>query len=324
MTEAPPLIFVSHPRYREHNTGGGIHPEGAERLDCINQALEQCRDSGDARYLQAMGAERKWVLRVHDENYLLRLEEAALSGKSWLAHPDNRLSYETYEVALLAAGAGLTAIDFLEKEKKGRVFCAVRPPGHHAEPSLPLGFCFLNNVAVAARYWQEKYHRKRIAIFDFDGHHGNGIQAIFEEDSNIFYASIHEHPTFSFPGTGYAEERGSGAGLGATLNVPLLPGSGDLVFRKELQRTIEPALRVFQPEALVIAAGFDGHQLDDMSGLSYSNELFGCIGKALGDFADRFCEGRMISVLEGGYNLGVLGKCVELYLRGLTMACGKE
>ncbi len=222
-----------------------------------------------------MAAERKWLLKVHDENYLLRLEEAALSGKTWLAHPDNQMSYETYEVALLAAGAGLTGIDLLEREKRGRVFCAVRPPGHHAERALPLGFCFLNNIATAARYWQEKYGRRKIAVFDFDAHHGNGIQAIFEEDPDVFYTSIHEHPTFSFPGTGYAEERGSGAGLGATLNVPLLPGNGDELFKKELLRTIEPALLDFQPEALLVAAGFDGHQLDDMSGLAYSTELYG-------------------------------------------------
>lgn len=318
MTDATSLIFVSHPRYREHNTGDGLHPETAERLDAINRIFAQGNKGLEADFLEAAAAARKWLIKVHDENYLLRLEEAALSGKSWLAHPDNRLSYETYDVALLAAGAGLTGIDFLEKEKRGRIFCAVRPPGHHAERSLPLGFCFLNNVAVAVRYWQKQYGRKKIAIFDFDAHHGNGIQAIFEEDPDVFYASVHEHPTFSFPGTGYAEERGSGAGLGTTLNVPLLPGSDDGLFKKELLRAIEPALRDFQPEALLVAAGFDGHLLDDMSGLAYSSELYGFLGSYLTGLADRFCEGRMVSVLEGGYNLDVLGDCVARYLRGMV------
>jgi acetoin utilization deacetylase AcuC-like enzyme len=324
MPEASQLIFISHPRYREHRTDGGLHPEVAARLDCIDRAVAPRGNSGDIRFLEALAAERKWLLRVHDENYLLRFEEAALSGKTWLAHPDNQLCYETYEVALLAAGAGLTGIDLLEKGNGGRIFCAVRPPGHHAERALPLGFCFLNNIAVAARFWQEKYGRRKIAILDFDAHHGNGIQAIFEDDPEVFYASIHEHPTFSFPGTGYAEEKGSGAGLGATLNVPLLPGSGDELFKKELLQTIEPALCAFQPEALLIAAGFDGHKLDDMSGLAYSSELYGFIGSLLAGLADRLCAGRMVSVLEGGYNLDVLGECVQKYLQGLTRVSGKE
>ena len=319
MTEICPLILISHPRYREHHTDGGLHPEVAARLDCINRAVAQFGASGGVRFLEALAAERKWLLRVHDENYLLRLEEAALSGKTWLAHPDNQMSYETYEVALLAAGAALSGIDLLEKGERGRIFCAVRPPGHHAERALPLGFCFLNNVAVAARYWQEKFGRRKIAVLDFDAHHGNGIQAIFEEDPDVFYASVHEHPTFSFPGTGYAEERGSGAGLGTTLNVPLLPGSDDTLFKKELLRLVEPALREFQPEALLVAAGFDGHRLDDMSGLAYSSELYGFLGGYLAGLADRLCEGRMVSVLEGGYNLDVLGDCVARYLRGMLL-----
>lgn len=324
MEEANPLVYISHPRYREHRTDDGQHPEVAARLDCIERAIALSGNSHGVRSLQAVAAERRWLLRVHAENYLLRFEEAALSGKSWLAHPDNRLCYETYEVALLAAGAGLTGIDLLEKEKKGRIFCAVRPPGHHAERALPLGFCFLNNIAVAVRYWQENFGRRKIAVIDFDAHHGNGIQAIFEEDRDVFYASVHEHPTFSFPGTGYAEERGSGAGLGATLNCPLLPGCGDAPCRKELLRSIEPALRRFRPEALLVAAGFDGHRLDDMSGLAYSTELYGFIGGWLAGLADRFCAGRMVSILEGGYNLDVLGECVDRYISGLLRGPAKE
>ena len=135
----------------------------------------------------------------------------------------------------------------------------------------------------------------------------------------MFYASVHEHPTFSFPGTGYAEERGSGAGLGTILNVPLLPGSDDTLFKKELLRIVEPALREFQPAALLVAAGFDGHRLDDMSGLAYSNELYGFLGSYLAGLADRLCDGRMVSVLEGGYNLDVLGDCVARYLRGMVL-----
>jgi len=319
MTVSSPLVIVSHSRYREHDTGGGIHPEVAERYDVIRHLFDGLQSAGKGVFLEAKPAERSWVLAVHAENYLLRLEEAALSGKSWLAHPDNRMCYATYEVAMLAAGAAPTAIDYLERGGAGRAFCLVRPPGHHAEPSLPLGFCFLNNVAVAARYWQRRHGRRKIAVVDFDAHHGNGIQAIFEEDPDVFYASIHEHPTFSFPGTGFAEERGSGAGVGATLNLPLLPGVSNEAFKKTFCGDLLPAIESFRPEALLVAAGFDGHVADDMSGLTYSSLLYGFIGSRLAQVADRLCGGRMVSVLEGGYNLQALAESVAMYWRGLAM-----
>lgn len=311
------LYHITHPRYLRHDTGGGGHPEVPARMGVLSRELGCREDLFNLCSLEPTAAERGWLLKIHSENYLLRFEEAALSGQSYLGHPDNRLGYETYEIALLAAGAGLTGIDLVE-QAPAPVFCSVRPPGHHAEEALPLGFCFLNNVAVAARYWQERYHRRRIAIIDFDAHHGNGIQAAFEEDPEVFYISIHEHPTFSFPGTGYAEETGTGPGRGTTLNIPLLPGKGDAEMQAAYQRQIEPALSRFRPEALLVAAGFDGHRLDDMSGLAYSTELFGWLGERIAALANRHCDGRLVSILEGGYHLPSLGASAVQYCTGLV------
>ena len=218
---------------------------------------------------------------------------------------------------MLSAAAGPTAIDLLESGQAGGAFCVVRPPGHHAERATALGFCFLNNVAIAARYWQKAHQRQRIFIIDWDAHHGNGIQSAFENDPDVFYASIHEHPTFSFPGTGYADEHGAGDGCGTTLNVPLSPGSGDEMLLNALRTKIFPAFEAFQPEALIVAAGFDGHQADDMSGLSYSTKVFDELGRMMNEWGQR-CQGRVVSILEGGYHLEALAASVEAYLTGFT------
>lgn len=319
MSPALTLNHITHDRYLRHDTGGGQHPEVPARLTAINRELEGRAEAFPMVVSEALPAERQWLLKIHSENYLLRFEEAALSGHSFMGHHDNQLGYETYEVALLAAGGGLIGIDLAEGATAGAaVFCSVRPPGHHAEAALALGFCFLNNVAVAARYWQEKYQRSRVAIIDFDAHHGNGIQAAFEDDPEVLYISLHEHPTFSFPGTGYAEEIGIGPGRGATLNIPLLPGKGDVEVKEAFANQIEPALAGFQPEALLVAAGFDGHRLDDMSGLAYSTELYGWLGAQLASLSRRHCGGRLVSVLEGGYHLESLGESVVHYCAGLV------
>jgi acetoin utilization deacetylase AcuC-like enzyme len=313
-----PIALFTHPRYLDHDTGGGGHPEIPGRIVSILNKIEA---SSIAPYINTMRprpAERKWITCCHDESYLYRFEEAALSGRSHIDHQDNQISYDSFEVATLAAGAGLNAIDYLEQGNGNIAFCCVRPPGHHAERAMALGFCFFNNAAIAARYWQHKYHRQRIAIIDFDAHHGNGIQAAFEEDPDVFYVSIHEHPTFSFPGTGYAEEKGTGAGEGATLNIPLTPGTNDSKFLHAMHEEIMPALEKFSPEALIVSAGFDGHQLDDMSGLAYTTELYGRLGELLSNFSIKFCRGKVLNILEGGYHLEALAASVVAYLTPFT------
>lgn len=310
------LVLFDHPCYRDHDTGGGLHPEVPERISAIRACLDAGPFAAGMRVCAPREISRAEVLAVHDESYLFRLEEACLSGQISIDHHDNQICYDSFDVARFSAAAGISAIDLLERGEASRVFCAVRPPGHHAERSTALGFCFLNNVAIAARYWQHAYGRQRIFILDWDAHHGNGIQSVFEHDPEVYYASIHEHPTFSFPGTGFGDEHGTGLGSGTTMNVPLPPGADDAMLLDAMQNRILPVLESFQPDALLVAAGFDGHQDDDMSGLCYSTGVYKTLGAMTRQWAQR-CSGRVVSILEGGYHLEALPVSVEAYLDGL-------
>jgi len=317
MNLSAPLIIIDDQRFLQHDTGGGDHPETPERLQTIHRVLAASSCCSDLTFLSALSASREYLALAHSENWLFRFEEAVLAGQTYIDHPDNQISYDSYDTACLAAGAGLTAIDLLEEQRGKNLFCLVRPPGHHAEHAIPFGFCFFNNCVVAARYWQQKYNRKRILIFDFDAHHGNGIQSAFEEDADGYYISIHEHPSFSYPGTGYGDEHGTGAGKGSIVNLPLQPGAGDKEVLDLLQNVIPEKLAIWQPDAIIIAAGFDAHIADDMSGLHYSTELYCSIGKEIKRWAGQYTEGRILSILEGGYELSVLGESVEAYIKGM-------
>lgn len=317
MHSSAPLIIVDDQRYLQHDTGGDGHPEIPARLQAIQQALEASVCFPDLSFVPPRIAERKYLTLAHSENWLFRFEESVLAGQTYIDHSDNQICYDSYDIACLAAGAGLSAIDLLEEGTSKNVFCLVRPPGHHAEHRIPFGFCFFNNCVVAARYWQQKYSKKRVLIFDFDAHHGNGIQSAFEEEAGSFYISIHEHPSFSYPGTGYADEHGMGDGKGTILNLPLPPGGGDIQVQKLFHHIIPQKLEEWQPDAIVIAAGFDAHRADDMSGLHYSTELYHSIGSEIQSWADMYTNGKILSILEGGYELSVLGDSVEAYVRGM-------
>ncbi len=312
------IVIIDSPAYDNHDTGGGEHPETPERVRAIRERLNSGPLAACLKWVAARPAAREWLIAIHDESYLFRFEEAVLAGQTWLGHRDNQICCDSFDCAVMAAGAGLAGVDLLEDGKEKLVFCPVRPPGHHAERAMALGFCFLNNIAIAADYWRQVYGRKRIFILDFDAHHGNGIQAAFETSSAIFYASIHEHPTYSFPGSGYAEEQGLNGGKGANLNIPLPPGAGDDMVLEAMQGKIGPALEKFRPEALIIAAGFDAHGQDDMSGLDYSTILYSRLGGWIRKWAGQFCGGRVLSILEGGYNPQALALSVESYLAGLA------
>ena len=308
------LTLISDVLYHAHDTGGDDHPETAVRLDVITKALA---DYTSCSFVKPRIAEREWLLAAHSESWLFRFEEAVLSGKTYIDHPDNQICFDSYDIAMLSAGAGLTAIDLIESGEAANVFCLVRPPGHHAERKIPFGFCFFNNCVVAACYWQQKYGRKKVLIFDFDAHHGNGIQSALEEEQDGMYISIHEHPSFSYPGTGYIDETGIGEGKGTILNVPLSPGAGDTKVKEKLEKVILPQIQKFQPEAIIVAAGFDGHVADMMSGLHYSTELYRSIGETVKEWAETFTNGKILSILEGGYELSVLGESVTAYVDGL-------
>ncbi len=310
--------MISDPRMSAHDTGGGHHPETASRLEAIDRRLQNGFSGGIIEKVKSQPIDRQLLLAFHREEYLFRFEERALSGHSYLGHPDNQINHASYDAAMVSAGAGVVGIDLLENRDIKSVFCCTRPPGHHAERAMALGFCFFNNCAVAARYWQQRYNRRRILILDIDAHHGNGIQAAFEEDPEVLYVSIHEHPSFSFPGTGFAEENGSGSGKGMVLNIPLLPGAGDNEVLDAITEKVGPAIIAFEPEAILVAAGFDGHRQDDMSGLNYSTDLFLQLGLSIGKWAEQFSCGKVLSILEGGYHLDSLAESVEAYLIGLT------
>lgn len=312
----PIITIITDSAFDKHDTGGGEHPEVPERLHVILDQLNRGALKDLIRYQRPREALRSELLSFHTEGWLFRFEEAVLSGRTYIDHPDNQVCYESYNIAILSAGSGITGVDTIEQQPGSVVFCLTRPPGHHAEPNVPYGFCFFNNCVIAARYWQQRYKRMRVCIFDFDAHHGNGIQTAFEEEAGTAYISIHEHPSFSYPGTGWAEEHGIGAGKGTILNLPLPPGSGEEHVARLLPK-IRQFLEAFQPEALIIGAGFDAHLDDDMSGLTFTVDLYRRLGVFIMELARDLTGGRLLSILEGGYHLEKLGICTEAYISGL-------
>ncbi len=316
MTEQKKITIVTDPTLLEHDTGGGEHPEVPERLEVIRDQLADADFAHQMEYVKPQPATREQLLTFHTEAWLFRFEESVLSGKTYIDHTDNQIGYESYTVAMLSAGTGISGLDLLEQGLADNVFCLTRPPGHHAEPNMPFGFCFFNNCVIAARYWQSR-GKQRVCVFDFDAHHGNGIQTAFEEDADTLYISIHEHPSFSYPGTGWAEEHGTGEGQGTILNLPLNPGAGDSQVLELIDGPIQDILDDFKPDALIIAAGFDAHVRDDMSGLQYSTELYAQLGRRVKSWERKYCPGFLLSILEGGYDLESLAASVEAYLSGI-------
>jgi acetoin utilization deacetylase AcuC-like enzyme len=256
------------------------------------------------------------VLAVHDESYVERFRRAVERGDGLLDSADNPLSESTWTAAWAAADAVLRAADWVAAAPGRRAFAAVRPPGHHAERARAMGFCFFNNIAVAAERLRQRHGLERVAIFDFDVHHGNGTQHSFEERGDVFYASTHQYPFY--PGTGAAEERGRGAGAGATLNVPLPAGTGDEGYAAALSGAVLPALAACRPQALLLSAGFDAWRADPLGGMRVTEDGFADWGRRLAALAAEECDGRVLAVLEGGYDLDRLGELAEAFLIGLA------
>lgn len=297
--------FLYDGRYLLHDTGT-YHPEVPERVEAVYKGIKTAGLLPKLKLLQAGPADLQWIEAVHEKHYIRRFQAACQAGDSMLDSPDNQMSAQTYETALLAVGGVLEAARQVLSGEIDNAFCAVRPPGHHAESSRAMGFCYFNNVAVAARYLQHEGRINRVGIVDFDVHHGNGTQHIFDQDPSVFYYSIHQHPSFSFPGTGREFEKGSGTGYGFTLNSPVLPGRGDSEYQRLLQKDLFPAFDAFKPEVILVSAGFDAHMDDDMSDIRLSTKGFTHMMKQIVDMAARYSKGRIISVLEGGYALGRL------------------
>ena len=303
-------------RYMLHDTGP-YHPEMAERLAAIHKGIENAGLLPHLVEISAVLADMCWILNVHDETYVRRFEELSLCGVKTLDSTDNQMCTDTFEVAQLAVGGVLKAARKIMVGEMDNAFCAVRPPGHHAEAGKAMGFCYFNNVAVCTRYLQRKWKINRVAIIDFDVHHGNGTQHIFEEDNTVFYYSIHQHPSFTFPGTGRDFEEGVRAGKGFTKNRPILPGQGDMEYRRLFAQDLFPAMDSFQPEFIIVSAGFDAHEDDDMADMKVTSDCFTWMMEQIMTIANKYSKGRVISVLEGGYVLERLSELAEKHVQVL-------
>jgi len=292
--------FLYDERYLLHKTTQ-YHPEHHERLAAIYRGIAEAGLLEKLVLIKAKPADLKWVQRVHDPEYIKRFDNACCLGHTCFDSADNEMCVETMNVALLAVGGILEVLDRLMTGQIDNAFCAVRPPGHHAAPTQAMGFCYFNNIAIAAKYLQEKWGVGKVMIVDFDVHHGNGTQLIFEKDPTVFYYSIHEHPTFAYPGTGREFEQGTGPGLGFTMNCPVLPGQGDEEYFAQIRSRLFPVFDWFSPQVLLLSTGFDAHADDDMSDIKLSTDAFTWIAHKLKEMADRYCGGRLVSLLEGGY-----------------------
>ena len=302
MSDSRPLL-VRHPRFREH-AARGSHPECPERLIAIDRALEPLQ--GELREVELRPATDEEILRSHSRSLLDALR--ALEGRDARIDPDTYSAPRSLEVARLAAGSLADASLAVARGEAPSAFAALRPPGHHAEQTRAMGFCLLNHVAIAAEALREQARLERIAIVDWDVHHGNGTQQLFEEDRDVLYVSTHQYPFY--PGTGALEERGHGKGTGATVNLPLPAGSGDAEYGQLFDELIVPILLEFDPELILVSAGFDAHTRDPLGSMNVSTATFGLFAARLRGVAEETCGGRLVIALEGGYDLEALGASV--------------
>ncbi len=293
------LILVASPRFAEHVTPFG-HPECPERAEVMDAVAARWR-AGGGEVVSPPEATREQLARVHAAGYLRRVDEAA--GQSVAFDPDTYTSPETVEIARLAAGASVDAVERVLGGTRSRAFALVRPPGHHAERDRAMGFCFYNNVAVAAAHARAEGAR-RVAIVDFDVHHGNGTQHVFDGEPDVLYVSLHQWPFY--PGTGAAREVGRGAAAGRTVNVPLEAGAGDADYRLVFEDLVRPVVRQFEPDLILVSAGFDAHDRDPLANMRVTTPAFAAMAAELRAAAEESCGGRLVLVSEGGYALDAL------------------
>ncbi|ALN65773.1 histone deacetylase domain protein [Lysobacter antibioticus] len=301
------MRIYTHPACTRHDPGPG-HAERPLRLVAVTEALREAYPSLD--WHEAPGASRGQLLRAHGDALLALILDTQLDGPMSL-DPDTVLAPGSAEAALRAAGAGIAAVDTVIKGEEKRVFCAVRPPGHHATGDAAMGFCLFNNIAVAAAHACDKHNLARVAVIDFDVHHGNGTQAIFDTDPRVMYVSSHQMPLY--PDTGYAHERG----VGNIINAPLPAGTGSEGFRKVWREHLLPTVDSFRPQLLLISAGFDAHRRDPLAQVELDGEDFAWITRELVAIAERHALGRVVSMLEGGYDLAALRESAVAHVGAL-------
>jgi acetoin utilization deacetylase AcuC-like enzyme len=305
--------LVYHPDYLKHDAGQQ-HPERAARLESVVQALQATPEVQPLVNLDITHDAESWVAQVHRPDHIRTVAAASQQGRAAL-DPDTIVCSDSYNVALKAVAGTLAAADTIMAGELSQAFCAVRPPGHHAEAHRAMGFCLFNNVAILARYLQQRHGLDNIMIIDWDVHHGNGTQHIFEDDPSVFYVSTHQYPYY--PGTGAVTETGTGRGQGYTMNFPLPQGSGDEVYIEVFEQHLLARALDYRPEFVIISAGFDAHYADPLAHMQVTEKGYRRMTQVVKEIAATCCNQRLISVLEGGYNLDALGRSVAAHVEEL-------
>ena len=301
--------------YLEHDTGP-YHPERPQRLSAIIETLEAAGLLDKLVRIDPAPAERSVLELCHKPGYIDEFEMAVKNSEPFLHTPECVLSPATFEVALCAVGGVLKGIDKVMEGRVRNCFCAVRPPGHHAGNYKAMGFCFFNNVAIAAKYLQKEHAIERIVIIDWDVHHGNGTQYMFDKDPTIYFVSFHENPFSCYPGTGKDSETGHHQGKGFTQNFPMPAGAGEKEYLEAFAK-VELAMKKFRPQFVLVSAGFDAHTAEPSAHIDLTAEGYAELTRRVKTIAEVHAGGRLVSVLEGGYALGALGESVEKHIRVL-------
>ena len=304
-----PITIITHSDCLLHDPGAG-HPENPQRLSGIMQALQASAISGKLEFNEAPLGTDALILLAHDEFHLEKIRQTAPAEAEASLDADTHMSPGSLNAALRAVGAACQGVDSLMNASAETIFCATRPPGHHATAHQAMGFCLFNHIAIAALYARQKYNLSRIAIVDFDVHHGNGTQDIVRGQDGIFYISTHQSPLY--PGSGEISENRNNN----ILNIPLHGGTGHNTYVAIFEEQVIPVLEAWQPELVLVSAGFDAHQADPLAGLALTDETYQWLGVELKTIANNHCGGKLLSVLEGGYNLDVLPGSVIAYLQG--------
>jgi acetoin utilization deacetylase AcuC-like enzyme len=307
--------IIRHELFTKH-LAGYAHVESPRRVEAILERIKKSTVASSLSFIEAEPAKIEWLERVHDPKYVKDILALEIDEAVVLDWGDTVATKATPAAALHAAGAGVQAARLVLEERISSAFCCVRPPGHHAERSRAMGFCIFNNIAVAAAHLVEAEGLERVAIVDWDVHHGNGTESMFIDDDRVLYISLHQYP--HYPGTGSAETIGSGKGRGYTINLPMAAGAGDREYLAAFRNRIIPALDEFKPEFILISAGFDAHEDDPLSGMVLTSSAFRKMTVLLKESAEKHCKGRIVSMLEGGYDISALAESVEEHLAVLA------
>ena len=309
------VLLFADDCFLQHDTGQ--HPESADRLRTVHRHLETTGTLKKVTRGKIAAATLPHITRVHSGDYIKQVQRFA-SGGGGRIESDTVVSRDSYDVAIKAAGTAIAAVDEVSSGKARHALCLIRPPGHHALPTSAMGFCLFNNVAIAAEHARQAHHLSRVLVVDWDVHHGNGTQDMFYDDEHVYFFSAHRSPFY--PGTGAADETGTRDGLGTVFNLPLKFGIAHDDYCKRFQAMLQDAARKCRPELVLISAGFDAHKDDPIGSLGLDSEDFRTLTDMLVEVADEHCEGKLVSLLEGGYNVNALAESVEHHLQGLIAA----